>query len=93
MSPALSPDLGVEDGVALGVVIVCVLVVEELVAEELAVEDPMVEDSVVVLETTSLLMLKVPPLQQEPSDEPQQYWVPPHEDTNTKPPVLDSTIV
>jgi hypothetical protein len=83
MSPALSPDLAVEDGVAIGVVLVGVL----------AVEEPVVEDSVVVLETTSLLMLKVPPPQQEPSNAPQQYWVPPHEDTGAKPPMLDSTMV
>jgi hypothetical protein len=89
MSPALNPDLGVEDGVAVGVVTAGVLVVEEAVAEDGVV----VEDGMVVLEVTSLLMLKVPPLQQEPVDEPQQYSVPPHEDTNTKPPTLDSTTV
>ena len=83
MSPALSPDLDVEDGVAVGVVVVDVLGVEEVV----------VGDGVVVLEATSLLMVKVPPPQQEPSDAPQHHWVPPHEDTYTKPPMLDSTIV
>jgi xanthine dehydrogenase molybdopterin-binding subunit B len=83
ISPALNPDLDVEDGDAIGVVIVGMLMVEELV----------VEDRMVVLETTSPLMLKVPPLQQEPSNAPQQYWVPPHEDTGAKPPTLDSTIV
>jgi tetrahydrodipicolinate N-succinyltransferase len=57
MSPALSPDLDVEDGVAVGVAVVDVLGVEEAV----------VEDGVVVLEATSLLMVKVPPPQQEPS--------------------------
>ena len=57
MSPALSPDLDVEDGVAVGVVVVDVLGVEEVV----------VGDGVVVLEATSLLMVKVPPPQQEPS--------------------------
>lgn len=51
----------------------------------------MVEE--VVLETTSLLVLKVPPPQQELSNALQQYWVPPHEDTGAKPPTLDSTIV
>jgi hypothetical protein len=63
ISPALSPDLDVEDGVAVGVVVVGVLVVEEVA----------VEDGVVVLEATSSLMVKVPPPQQDPSDAPQHH--------------------